>query len=176
MCIYNKKMTYFVTGGLALFHLLVAGLCVFWSYTFLIASYDPSVFPLLAMFIGMTVLLDVIALRNQAFSRFFVRFRTDANGIHCAGLGWKKWSILWANIRVFGVLGYTPDTGMGIIFLSTDRNEKYSREKCVSISRQRIVFEADERIWKELSLYMPNDIKLKLRKSIDEKRDCYYRR
>lgn len=176
MCIYNKKMTYFVTSGLALFHLLVVGLCIYWSYTFLIASFDPSVFPLLALFIGMTVLLDVITSRNQAVSRFFVRFKTDANGIHCAGLGWKKWSIFWADIHVFGVLGYTPDTGMGIIFLSTDQNEKYSREKCVSISRQRIVFEADERIWKELSLHMPSDIMSKLRNSIDKKQDCYCRR
>ena len=164
-----------VVGGLVFYHLLVAGLCMFWIYRFLISSYDPSVFLLLALFVGGTVCCDVILYRTQAFSRFLVRFKTDASGIHCFGLGWKRWSILWSDIHVFGVTGFTPSTGMGIIFLSTDPSEKFSREKCVSISRERIVFQADEKIWSKLSIYMPFNIKIKLRNSINEKRDCFYR-
>ena len=175
MGLYNKRDSYLVVGGLAFLHLLAAGLCAFFVYRFLISSYDPGVYLLLAILVGSMVLCDVGLYQAKVFSRFLTRFKADAEGIHCR-LGLKKWNVLWNDIHVFGIIGFTPWTGMGIIFLSTDADEKYSRKKCVSISGKRIVFQAEERIWSEISTYMPDDIKVKLRDSVDNKRDCFYRR
>lgn len=171
--LYNKKDTIMVVGGLAFLHISVCGICIFLINRFLIQTYDPGVYVLLLFFISMTVVCDVLMYRVQIFSRLLVRCRIDREGIHCSLLGLKKWTIRWNEICVFGITGYS--FGMGIIFLSTDSGEKYSKKKCIEVSSKRIVFEADEKRWRVISAYMPDDMKKKLLKSMQDRCDTFYR-
>lgn len=175
MRLYDKQSTYCVLGGSVFMHLLVAGICIHSSYTWPITPDDPGTLLLIAFFIVLMIVWDIMLCKTQTYSRFLTRFKADSEGIHCR-LGLKKWNVLWNDIHVYGIIGFSAWTGMGIIFLSTDADEKHIPKKCVSISEKRIVFQAEERIWSEISTYMPNDIKSKLRRSIDNKQDCYYRR
>lgn len=172
--LFNKKDTFIVVWGMLFLHALCVGLCVFFVYQFIVVTYDSGVFALLFILIGGLTLIDVMCYRIQAVSRFLVRCSIDEKGIHCVCLGRKKWSIFWKDIRIAGIIGYAT-TGIGLIFLSIDKNEKYNKTTCIKISNKRIVFQAEERIWAKFSENMPGNMKLKLQRSMEEKRDCYYR-
>lgn len=171
--LYNKKDTIMVVGGLIFLHISVCGLCIFWINKFLIQTYSPGIYGLLLFFISMTAVCDVLVYRVQGFSRLLIHCRIDCEGIHCSLLGFKKWTIKWSDICVFGITGYS--FGMGIIFLSTDSGEKYNKKKCIEVSSKRIVFEADEKRWRVVSAFMPDNIKKKLLKSMQDRCDTFYR-
>lgn len=175
MLLYNKKDTYTVLIGMALYHLLTIGLCVFFAYRFIILSYNPGGYLVIAMLLSMIIVVDVLLWRIQGYSRFLVRCKFDQNGIHCNILHLKKWSILWKDICIYGLCGYTSPGLYGIVFFSSNKNEIYSKESCTIISRQRIVFQTDEKRWSQISEYMPEKMQKELWYSIQRKRDCYYR-
>ena len=175
MMLYSKKDSCMVIGGIVLYHVLVACLVVFWIYRFLIIDFDPGVFILLGIFIFGTALTDIMICRIQGFSRFLIRCQVDKNGIYCSGIGLGKWTILWKNIHVFGTIGNESPGESVLIFLSTDSDEKYSKEKCASISKNRIVFQSTGTIWKSISEHLPGDIKTKIDNALNGKYDCFYR-
>lgn len=175
MYLFGKKNTVLVIGGMVLCHLLVAALCAFWIYRFLVVTYDPAVFLLLGLFVGAIIFCDVLAAKVQAFSRFLVRCRVDSDGIYCACL-WKRWSIKWSDVHIFGITGFSSLAQTGIVFLSKDLREKYQQNKLTLVTSNRIAFSLDERRWDKFSNHMPTEIKRKLQRAIDNNRDCYYRR
>jgi len=176
MPLYNKQTTFLVVSGYIFMHMLILGLSSFFVYRFITDGYDSGWIVLILMFMFMLLVVDIQLSKFQIFSRFWVRCDFDSTGICCRCFLKNKWNIAWQNICVFGTIGYTPNTGMGIIFLSCDQNEKYEREKCILISEKRIVFEANQYIWAKLSEFMPSDIRYKLESAIHSGRDCWYRR
>lgn len=173
--LYNKKDSIIVVGGLVIFHVLICLLCLFWINKFAIQDYNPSVYLLLLMFISITVICDMSLYRIQGFRRFLVKCRITNQGIHCTLLGLKKWEIKWNEICIFGTLGYSNTNDRGVFFLSTDSGEKYNREKCAEVNAKRIVFEANPQIWKAVSEYMPDNIKYKLQKAMQERCNTFYK-
>ena len=171
--LYNKLDSWYVVGVLSFLHVLTAALCVFFIYRFMIVNYDSEVWVLLLMFIVPLVIIDVGLYRFQLISRFLIRCYFDEKGIHCV-LGLKKWNILWDDICFVGVTGFSA-TGVGIIFLSTDKGEYFNKKKAIMISDKRIVFEANDKIWSNLSTYMPPKMRDRLQKAINERRECDFR-
>lgn len=172
--LYNKKDTITVVGGILFLHIMVTLLCCFFVKKFLIQTYEPGVYLLLLFLISMVVIVDVLLYRIQTFRRYLVTCKFDADGIHCSLLGFKKWTIKWSDIRIVGITGYST-TGMGILFFSTDQNEKYSIKKCIEISDRRIVFEINEKNWCAIKVYLPNPMKERLWESIQKRQDFFYR-
>lgn len=175
MFLFGKKNTILVIGGIIFYHLLVGALCAFFIYRFLIVTYNAGVFILLSLFIGATAICDILAHKVQAFSRFLVRCKVDCEGVHCMYLG-KKWCIMWKDVHVFGMTGFSSITQTGVVFLSSNLREKYQQNTLTLISNNRIAFSINQKRWKAFSIHMPADIKRKLEKAINSAQDCYFRR
>ena len=175
LSLYDRKNTYFVIGGILLYHLLVVGLCSFWAYKFLYITYVPGVILLISMFILLTTICDVLLYRFQLIDRFLIRICVGHRGMHCTLL-WKKWCIEWDDICLFGITGFSNSYGMVLGFFSCDSHERYNKEKITEISRARIVFQVNKSRWELLSHYLPIDIQSKMDKALESKQDCYYRR
>ena len=175
MYLFGKKDTIVVIGGMILCHILDCGLCMFFVYKFLIITYDAGVFLLLGVLMGPLIICDIMALKQQAFSRFLVRCKVNQEGIHCSYIG-KKWSIKWCDIHIFGITGFSSFTQTGIVFFSADPSEKYQAKLLTLISNKRICFSINEKRWRTFSAHMPDAMKRKLEKAIDGAHDCYYRR
>ena len=156
--------------------ILLVGLSAFWIYKFIFISYEPSVFFLLGIIWGGLIACCRLEHPTQAIRRFFVRFKVDSKGITCNGLGFKPWYLKWEDICIYGIEGYGFSYGMGIIFLSSDANERFDKNKFTLLSKQRIVFEACDEIWTMLRNYMPSKMRNDLEKAICEKRNCFYRK
>lgn len=175
MPLYNKKDTYFVLFGIMAFHMLTLGLCLFFTYKFLVVSYDYSGYVLLVFLFSLIVIVDIMLWKSQGYSRFLVRCMFDPNGIHCRILGFRQWQIRWDDICVYGLCGYGIPGCYGIAFFSTDEKELYDRKKCVSISKHRIIFQVTDSHWSRISEYMPVKMKTDLEHSIDKEINCFYR-
>lgn len=173
--LYNKKDAYIVIGGLVFYHILIIMLCTFWVHRFIFVSFNPDVLFLLALFIGGTIYTDVLISRIQGFSRFFLRCKVNERGIHCVGLGRKKWSIMWSDIRVYGITGFCSPSKSPLIFLSTDPDEKPNSYIITNISQKRIAFQATASTWNTFAEYMPTEMRKKIHMSYHQKRDCFYK-
>ena len=176
MFLYGKKTTCFVAGGLLFLHLLCIGLSGFFIYRFLIVSYDPSVFILLAILIGGLVVVDITTHQVQVFGRLLVRCKFTMEGIICYGIGMGKWCIQWEKICFYGITGYSLPYNMPIVFLSADPKEKYDEKNVSRLTKQRVVFELRQEILGMLQLYMPADMIKRMEAAIDSKRDMFFRK
>lgn len=176
MRLYDKHSTYLVIGGMIFIHALVFALCTFFIYRFVIVTHDPSVYFLVSLLIGGVIICDVLAHPTQAVSRFFVRFKVDAVGILCYGIGWKSWKIEWDAICVYGIEGFSGSYGVPLMFLSTDVNEKFDCNRFALLTSQRIVFQVRDETWAEVSKYMPVRMREQLKNAIETSTDCYYGR
>ena len=174
--LYRKQDCIIVVGGVIFEHLLVGGLCVFFVHRFLIETYDPGVFVLLAMFVGMTIWCNILLARIQGLSRCLIRCSVDTEGIHCSKIGLKKWCIPWDCIRTFGTTGFGENYNFGLVFLSRLQHPRRSNKELIRISNDQIVFQFDPVSWDEMYKYMPADIYSKLTKAVKEKRNSYYSR
>ena len=172
--LFDKKITYMVVCGMLFYHVLVVGLCSFWIYRFLIQTYDPSFFLLLAMFFAMTIVCDVLLYRVQGLRRLLIRVKGDERGIQCV-IFRKKWHISWNDIHIFGVFGFSEQTSMPLAFLSCNAQEKYHRSKLAVVSTNRLVFQIGHTGWTHICQFMPQDMKNKFEKAIYAKQDCFYR-
>jgi len=175
MYLFGKKNTIMVIGGIVFLHVLDGMLCGFFVYKFMMITFDPGVFVLLFVLLGPLVICDTMAKNTQAFSRFLVRCTMDSEGIYCTSIA-KKWRIRWDDICIFGVTGFSSTLKKGIAFLSSDSDEKYQKKTLTHISQKRLAFSVEDGIWENFRAYMPEDIRKKLEKSINNTYDCFYRR
>lgn len=173
--LFSRKNTYLIIGGLASYHLLIGVLFAFWIGRFLVQSYDPSVFLLLALFSGITILCDILVWKAQVIHMFLVRCRVDNIGIHCHMLGLKKWSILWSDIRIFGVAGHADSTQARILFFDSNNKAAIQHKSLHYVTDKHIIFEFDASKWALLSCHMPDGMRKKLQYALDRGRDCYHR-
>ena len=175
MPLYDKKTTYMVNGGIAFFHILIAILCTFTINKFLILSYNPSAYILLLLLISCVLIPDILAIPLQGFSRFWVRYKVNESGILCYGFGWKKWRIEWNKICTYGIVGYADNPKMVMIFISVDPSEKFDRHTVYLLTDKRVILQVNQRNWGALNQYMPDKMKNRLAKAIQNKEDCFYR-
>ena len=173
--IYDKKTSYAVIGGLAGLHILVATLCGFWIYRFLIISYDPSVFVLLALFAGMTILCDVLVFKIQIVQMCLTRCYLNQTGVYSSILGIKRWSLLWDDICFFGIEGYATGTGMVILFFSCDAKGFSKKQDMFRLSDKQVFFQISKDRWNRICQHIPPHMQKKLQKSFEREQDCYYR-
>lgn len=176
MCLYNKKIMYYVIGGLVFLHLLCLCLSLFFIHRYIFVSFDPTVFVLLTILLGCPIIVDIVSIRTQAISRFFVRCAFTNEGVVCYGPGLGKWCVEWNKICFYGIAGWSLPYGMPIVFLSTDSSEKYDKNRFTYLTKRRVVFEVREDIMLKLRFYMPIDMINRLQASVDNKKDCFYRK
>lgn len=175
--LYRRSSTYFVLFGMILMHVFIVFLCSFFCYRFWYQEFDPAVFLLLAMFIIPTVAVHILSHPHQALSRFLVRCRVDVKGLHCFGVGWRRWDIAWQDICVYGIQWQgSSDYPYGLIFFSKDTKESFNIKRYTILNPDRVVFEVRPELWQLLCQFMPQDICGKLGWSMESKRNSFYRR
>ncbi len=154
---YDAFRQAFVISGLLIMHLLVLGLCTFFSYQFLIISVDYSAILLICVLLVPLIVADILGSQHQTFKRFLLYYKISASGIEGCGLGWKSWNIPWDDIRIYGLTGIT--TGIPLLFFSKNPNEDCSRKIVGQIGTQKVVLQLRTKAWDALADYMPQDIK-----------------
>ena len=176
MRLYDKQATLTVIGGILLMYGLCLGLCGFFVYRFLILTFDPTVFFLLGIVLCPLILFPILSRRSHAFGRFLLRCRFDETGISCYGLGWKRFTLRWDDICLYGIDGYGKhgSYSMGILFLSTDPEEHFDPKRYAEISMRRIVFGVRDEIWGKLGTHMPEEMKKRLMACARAKQNCFY--
>lgn len=176
MRLYDKQTTFTVIGGILLMYGLCLGLCGFFVYRFLIRTFDPAVYLLLAIVLCPLILFPILSRKSHAFGRFLLRCRFDKLGISCYGLGWRRFTLRWDDICLYGIDGYGKHSGysMGILFLSTDPEERFDPKHYADINAHRIVFAVRDEIWDKFDTYMPEEMKKRLMSCAKTKQNCYY--
>ncbi len=171
---YDAFTQAFVISGLLIMHLLVLGLCTFFSYQFLIISVDYSAILLICVLLVPLIVADILGSQHQTFKRFLLYYKISASGIEGCGLGWKSWNIPWDDIRIYGLTGIT--TGMPLLFFSKNPNDDCSRKIVGQIGTQKVVLQLRNKAWDALADYMPQDMKKRLDPAIQEKREIFLKR
>ncbi len=175
--IYDRYTRFMILFGMLFMHILCFGLGIFFVIRFLIAeeTRDAGAIILIAFLSVMQIFVDCLLWKLQLYQRMFLKCQFSDRGIACRGIGWKPFFIPWKEICVYGVFGYTPNTGMGFITLSMDENEVFNRQTALVVTRQRIIFEIYDPVMKKLKAYMPGEMFEKLQYSISRKEDCFHR-
>ncbi len=172
--LYDRKASFMVVAGIIFMHGATLVLCAFWIYRFLILTYDPGVFFLLIMFLGILILCDWQLSRIQGFFRFLIRCNIDHIGIHCSIMGMKKWCIRWCDIRAYGTIGLDNQNYMNLIFFSTRKHQSPKPKELIYASEEQIVFQFRQGIWVTLKQYMPTDMSGNIQKSLDAGHDRFF--
>ena len=125
--LYDAYTTYYTLFGMLFFNVLCFGLGVFFVKIFIIEDYDPAVFLLLLMLPGGVLALDFICIKEGLYSRLLLRCRITDEGIVCSGIGWKRFTLAWDDVKVYGVAGYSwPGQLWAFMFFSI--NTFYNRQ------------------------------------------------
>lgn len=172
--LFNKKDTYLVVGGMVFYHLIVLVLCSFWIYRFIIVSYDPDVFVLLALFFFGTILCDILLSKVQGFSRFLIRCVVDKQGFHCQNCFGKSWKLNWADVQSYGLQCVYSDFSYNLLYFSRDKHVKSLDFS--DISSDRISFQIDFIRWDAIKWFIPSDIRNNIQTAIDSKKSCFFSR
>lgn len=178
-CLYESSISFVLPVLLALLCLLSVALSSFFIKRFLLDSYDPAVYFLLAILIGPWIYVIVSLQRNGLLKRLFLRFSVDESGIHCFLLGKKCYSIDWDNIHTFAVIGFSFSYASGVmIIFSSDKKEYAPRNlrEINRISQGRMVIQYRSDVWTALQQFMPTDMCEKLSYAISRNQDCFHKR
>ena len=177
--IYDPYTTAYIPLGILSLLGLSIGLSVFFIYRFLIITFDPVAFLLLAILLCPWVYVFVEASQNGLIERLIIRLKIDSSGIHCHKLGHKQFSIVWDEIHVYGILDSSFSyVEKKIIFFSLDKQEhmpKNSKE-VNKISPRRIILQYRDGVWTALACYLPSDMKRKLDYSLKRNEGCFHKR
>ena len=174
--VYQWQMILFFYFGCLFTLLLVTGIVIFLVVRFLILDTDYSAIPLILAFIAMPIALAIYARKHQAFSRFFLRYRFDENGIDSYGLGWKFRRIQWIEIRSYAITGIeNPGPYCGFLCLSTELNRTYN-EDLHMITPDKILLQSDYEMWKTVRAFFPDDIRKEIEYCFNSKKDGYFKR
>ena len=177
MRIYSLRLTYMIILGIPFIHLLDLGLCAFFVKKFLVETYDPGVYLLLALLGGSMLIADILGYPLQLYQRCFLKFKMNEIGIRCYGFCMKSWVIPWEEVRTYGFSCYRKmGESCNTVFFSMVPNEEYRAKQHIRISRQRIVIQVRGKVIQEFEQHLPRDMKKKLLYAITKGEECYCRR
>ena len=171
---WQMILTFYCLGFSALF--IDIALVVFFIIRFFILETDYYAILLIFLFTAMPIVIILCGRKHQAFSRFFLRYRFDADGILCYGIFWKTWKIQWADIQSFAITGISsPGPYCEFLAMSTDPKKTFNKDIHM-IFRDKIIIQTDYQIWKRIRNYFPDDMRRKIDCCFSEKKDGYFRR
>lgn len=177
--LYESSISYVLPTFLLLLCLLSIVLSCFFIKKFLLDSYDPAVYFLVALMIGPWIYVIIGLQQCGVFKRLFLRFSVDESGIHCYLFGKKQYEIRWDHIHTFGIVGFSFSYVNGIMILfSTDKKE-YAPQKITEvnrISKEKMVIQYRADVWDTLTQFMPLDICEKLSYAVSRNQDCFHKR
>lgn len=177
--IYDRYTTFFLPVILGLFCALSVGLSAFFIKRFLLDSFDPAVFLLLAILIGPWIFVLIGLRKNGLLRRLFLRFTLDQEGIHCFLPFGGRYVIRWSEIHTFGTLGYSFSRAGGVLLLfSTDKKELAPKNlmEANRISGDRMIIRYRPEVWEVLMAVMPADMTQMLGYALSRKQDCFHKR
>ena len=176
MRINSLRSMYMIIWGIPFIHLLDLGLCGFFVNRFLIKTYDPDVFLLLFLFLGMLILIDVLSIKYRIVQRCFLRFQMDHEGLKWYLIKAKQTSLAWSEIQTYGIVGYDRiNQPYAFVFFSKNSRERNDLQQKMHLSDQRIVIQIRKETLCIMEQYLPRDMK-KILSAIETKQDCFYRR
>lgn len=177
--IYDQYTTIILPMMLGLFCALSVGLSAFFIKRFLLDSFDPAVFLLLAIVLGPWIFVLIGLRKNGLLLRLFLRFTLDQEGIHCFLWGKEQYRIEWNRIHTFGLMGYSFSYAGGLLLLfSTDKKELAPKNlvEANRISGDRMIIRYRPEVWEALAEVMPADMGEKLDYALSRKQDCFHKR
>lgn len=177
--IYDRYTTIVLPVMLGLFCALSVGLSAFFIKRFLLNSFDPAVFLLLAILIGPWIFVWIGLKRNGLLRRLFLRFTLDEAGIHCVLPFGGRYVIRWSEIHTFGTLGFAFSWAGGVMILfSTDKKELAPKNlvEANRVSRDRMIIRYRPEVWEALAEAMPDDMTQMLGHALSRKQDCFHKR
>ena len=171
-------------GGFGLLHALSIGCTVFLFVHFGMKEIYGWLIALL--FFGLLVYIDRELYRSRLLYRTFLKYQFKEDGIHCSGLGIKKYVIEWDSIRTYGLGGVfeaitdqygnllSEKLGFSYFFFSQVPNENF-REKPLA-RKSQMLLEYREDAWEAATKYMPEDMKANLDQCIRNRHDEFFQR
>lgn len=177
--IYTPYTTVFLSVMLFLLCILGIVLSIFFIMHFLIDDYDPTVYLLLAILVGPWVFVLASLWKSGFMQRLFLRIHIEEDGIQCFLLGRKLHKFEWADIRTFGVVGFSFSYVSGVyILFSKDKNEYAPKTlpEINMISHSRMIVQYRSEVWDALIQFMPTDMSKKLSDALSKKQDCFHKR
>ena len=165
--------TFVIVGGIVFGYVLTFSLIAFFVKRFLIDSYDPTVFALIAFLLIAPTFLAIEMHRERFLRRFFLQYRFSEKGIACQGIGWGRFFIAWQAIRTYGVFGSTPNRGF--LFFSLDPKELVM-ENMLILRKDRLILEYRQDAWEAAFAYMPADMKKRLEDALSHNYQGFFKR
>ena len=171
-------------GGFGLMHVLCIGFTVYFFVHF--GTRDIFVWLLALILIGPLLYVDYELHRTRLLSRTFLKYQFKEDGIHCSGLGVRKYVIAWDSIRTYGLGGVikeitdqygnplTDKHGFSMFFFSQEPNESFSERPYARKSQMLLEYRKDA--WDAATAYMPEDMKINLEHCIQNRRDEIFQR
>ena len=175
--IYDRYSSHYLLLLLFVLFGASAGICIFSFTRFLESGYDVGWLFLAAMFTTPFILALVVEIKEKVISRYLLRLEISEQGICCRGFLSSAWFIPWSSVRTYGVSGYSRNIyHVPIMFFSTNPNELFDKKKDTNIDKNRIVISIRDETWPALGRYMPSDMERNLQWSVENHRDCFYKR
>lgn len=177
--IYDTYTAVFLPVVLVLLCALSVGVSVFFVKRFLVDDCDPVVFLLLAVLNVPWVYALASMWKSGFMQRLFLRLRIDESGIQGFLFGRKLYELPWADIRTFGVVGFSFSYVSGAHLLFSVQKDEYAPRTLPELNRVchgRIIVQYRSDVWDALVRVMPTDMGRKLGEALSKKQDCFHKR
>ena len=171
-------------GGFGLYHALSIGCTVFLFVQF--GMKETYAWLIALFFFGLLVYIDHEIYRTRLLSRSFLKYQFKEDGIHCSGLGIRKYVIEWDSIRTYGLGGVfeaitdqygnllSEKTGFSVFYFSQVPNEDFRVKPLDRKSQMLLEYRKDA--WEAATKYMPDDMKENLDQCIRNRHDEFFQR
>ena len=153
------------------------GLSIFFLIHFVLRG-ENSGWVLVAMMIVPTAAINIYMVRNHFWSRYLLNYTFDEDGIHCGGLGWRRFIVPWSSIHTYGFADTSYATvSFCFFYFSKDPGEMYSNTKDIAALRKdRLILQHRVDAWEAVKEYMPADMKRNLEDCLRHNREGCFRR
>ena len=177
--IYDIFTSLFLPIILTLFFILGIALSLFFIKRFLIERYDPTVFLLIAILLCPWIYIISELIRSGLMLRLLLRMKIDKIGIHCYLFGVKRYTIMWEDVRTYGIIGHSfAYVSKTLILFSLDAKEyaPLNSAGVYKVCENRLIIQYRTDIWDDLMRHMPEDMCKKLTYALSRKQDCFHKR
>ena len=174
--VFDTYTTYFLPVGWSLMCCLCWGLCIYFFIHFILDLKDPEGWACILIILLPNTGVNIYFFKTKVLRRFYIRYQFRPTGIHCSGFTWGRFTIPWEEIHTYGFFVsagsylYYP-----MLFFSLVPHEQWLKNP-LTMNRERFLLQYREKVWQELCLYLPADMKKHLQDSIDHQRAGFFKR
>ena len=173
----DHGLSLFVLLGLVFFHTLTLILNIYF-YIHFIMNGDMSGWVLIILPWTCFIPVDIMMFKQHLLGRLFIKYQFDVNGIHCSGLGWGKFTVLWCSIHTYG---FADNSNVGtrfrFFYFSQDPCENMKNiRSMLTLRKDRLILQHRVDVWEAVKEYMPADMKRNLEDCLRHNRGGCFRR